>query len=62
MIDVSRFSSPVGIVAGNGSFPIEFCENARQAGISVVCVAIHGEADEKLNELADKCVDRKSVV
>lgn len=56
MIDVSRFSSPVGIVAGNGSFPIEFCENARQAGISVVCVAIHGEADEKLNELADKCV------
>jgi DUF1009 family protein len=46
----------VGLVAGNGSFPIEFALNAREAGLSVVATAVVGETDERLNDLVEKCV------
>lgn len=47
--------SPIGLIAGNGRFPIEFAENARARGLSVVAVAIKGEADPRIEELAEKC-------
>ena len=43
----------IGIIAGNGSFPILVAEAAKQAGVKVIVVAIKEEADKKLNEIAD---------
>ncbi len=53
---VAELSSPIGLVAGNGRFPIEFAEKARAHGLSVVVVAIKGEADPRIEQLAQKCV------
>lgn len=44
--------SPIGLVAGNGQFPIEFAENARARGLVVVTVAIKGEADKRIEALS----------
>lgn len=48
-----QFSSPLGLVAGNGSFPIEFAQRARALGIRLVIVALKGEADPILREYAE---------
>jgi DUF1009 family protein len=53
---VAQLSSPIGLVAGNGRFPIEFATNARAHGLSVVVVALKGEADPQIEQLAEKCV------
>jgi DUF1009 family protein len=54
---VQQFSpelhSPIGLVAGNGQFPIEFAENARARGLTVVTVAIKGEADKRIEALSE---------
>lgn len=50
-----ELTSPVGLIAGNGRFPIEFAENARARGLKVVTVAIKGEADRCLEDLSEKC-------
>lgn len=55
-LSVSQLSSPIGLVAGNGRFPIEFATNARAHGLSVVVVALKGEADPQIEKLAEKCV------
>jgi len=47
-----QISSPVGLVAGNGQFPIEFAENARARGLSVSAIGLKGEADPKIEEIA----------
>lgn len=44
--------SPIGLVAGNGQFPLEFAENARARGLSVVTVALKGEADKRIEALS----------
>jgi DUF1009 family protein len=44
--------SPIGLVAGNGQFPLEFAENARSRGLVVVTVALKGEADKRIEELS----------
>jgi hypothetical protein len=44
--------SPIGLVAGNGQFPLEFAENARARGLVVVTVALKGEADKRIEELS----------
>ena len=44
--------SPIGLVAGNGQFPLEFAENARARGLVVVTVAIKGEADKRIEALS----------
>ena len=46
--------SPIGLVAGNGQFPLEFAENARARGLSVVTVALKGEADKRIEELSER--------
>ena len=50
---IPDISSPVGLVAGNGRFPIEFAENARARGLKVVAVGLKGEADKRIEELAE---------
>jgi UDP-2,3-diacylglucosamine hydrolase len=45
--------SPIGIVAGNGRFPIECAESARSRGLSVAVVALRGEADPVIATLAE---------
>jgi DUF1009 family protein len=51
-----QLTSPLGIVAGNGRFPLEIAENARARGLSVVTVAIKDEADPRIESLSDRCV------
>jgi len=46
--------SAVGLLAGWGRFPILFVEKAKQIGLPVVCVGLHGEASEELEGLADR--------
>jgi DUF1009 family protein len=45
-------SEPIGLIAGNGSFPFLVLRAARQAGHHVVIVAIEGEAFPELEALA----------
>jgi hypothetical protein len=51
-----RIFSPVGLVAGNGTFPIEFATYAKSQGLTVVAVAHRGEADPTLEALVSKCL------
>ena len=44
----------LGLIAGNGKFPLLFAAEAKRAGYAVIAVAHHGETEEKLNELADQ--------
>jgi len=48
-----QFSSPLGLVAGNGSFPIEFAQRAQALGLKLVVIALKGEADPRLKEFAE---------
>jgi len=43
--------SPVGMIAGNGSFPFIFLEAAKAAGVRVVVVAHEGETDPGIENL-----------
>jgi len=52
---MTELSSPLGLIAGNGTFPIEFAENARARGLSLIAVAIRGEADPRLEALSERC-------
>ncbi|OWK47242.1 LpxI family protein [Fimbriiglobus ruber] len=47
-------TTPVGLLAGAGRFPIVFAEKARDLGIPVVCVAIEGMADPYLASVCPK--------
>lgn len=40
--------SKIGLIAGNGSFPLLVAEEARRRGLAVVAVAIEGEADSRI--------------
>ena len=44
----------LGLIAGNGKFPLIFAAEAKRAGYSVVAVAHRGETEEQLNEVADE--------
>src|SRR5574341_586637 len=43
----------IGLIAGNGIFPIEFAKAARQKGLNVVAVAHEGETSEDLAQWVD---------
>src|ERR1041385_5129461 len=45
-------SAPIGLIAGNGTFPFLVLRAARQAGHGVVVVAIEGAASPDLEALA----------
>jgi hypothetical protein len=49
-----RGSSPVGLLAGSGRFPIVFAQKARALGLPVVCVGIRHEAAPELANLVQR--------
>lgn len=54
--DTSRVASPspkLGLIAGNGRFPLLFAEAAKQAGFAVTAVAHRGETPETLDQHVD---------
>lgn len=42
----------IGIIAGNGQFPLLFCRAAREKGYDVFVAAVRNEADESIESLA----------
>lgn len=44
---------PLGLIAGNGQFPLLLAQEARRQGRSVVVAAIEGETDPALAEMVD---------
>lgn len=42
---------PVGLIACAGRFPILIAEKARECGIKVVCIGVHGMADPSLSRI-----------
>lgn len=44
----------IGLIAGNGQFPLIFAENARRAGLSVIAVAHTGETPPELSDKVDE--------
>jgi DUF1009 family protein len=53
---VADLRSPVGLIAGNGTFPREFARRARAAGLNVVALAHRGETDPALADEVDTCL------
>lgn len=45
-------AGPLGLIAGNGVFPLEFAKNARAAGRELVVVAHRGETNPQIEEFA----------
>src|SRR4051812_47883660 len=50
-----KMVAPLGLIAGNGRFPLLFAEEARRRGRPVVAIAIKEEADPALEKLVDAC-------
>ena len=48
-------SEPVGLIAGNGQFPLLFAQAARDRGVQVVAVAMEGETNPDIRELVEVC-------
>lgn len=46
---------PLGLIAGNGHFPILLAEEAKRRGRPVVAVAIKEETDPALEKIVDSC-------
>ncbi len=44
----------IGVIAGNGRFPIIFADNARKMGLQVSAVAHEGETDPELEQHVDR--------
>lgn len=49
-----RIGERIGLIAGNGRFPIIFAENARQLGYAVSAVAHIGETEPELEKHVEK--------
>ena len=43
----------IGLIAGNGQFPIIFCRKARKAGLAVYAAAYRQEADPEIEAHVD---------
>ena len=46
-------SETIGLIAGNGRFPLIFAQTAKREGVRVVAVAHRGETDEAIDGVAD---------
>jgi DUF1009 family protein len=51
---MATHSSPIGLLAGSGRFPVVVAEKARRLGLPVVCVGIRSEATPELSHLVDE--------
>src|SRR4051812_5346010 len=47
--------SPIGLIAGDGSFPLEAARSARARGLAVVAIAHIGETDPALAAEVESC-------
>jgi len=47
--------APLGLIAGNGNFPVEFAKNASAQGKEVIAVAHRGETLPELEEHTSEC-------
>ncbi|MBM3859166.1 MAG: DUF1009 domain-containing protein [Verrucomicrobia bacterium] len=47
-------SDPLGIIAGNGEFPLLFARAAREQGLPTVAVAFEGETDAQIAQAANE--------
>ena len=47
-------SAPIGLIAGNGTFPLLFAQHAKQKGDTIVAVALKEEADQALEQWVDQ--------
>jgi UDP-2,3-diacylglucosamine hydrolase len=52
---MSTPGAPIGLIAGNGRFPILTLEAARKAGLDVVAIGIKEEASPEIEALAARC-------
>ncbi|MFQ5682090.1 MAG: LpxI family protein [Candidatus Binatia bacterium] len=43
----------LGLIAGNGKFPLIFAKQAKREGVSLVTVAHHGETSKEIEELVE---------
>lgn len=48
-------AKPLGLIAGNGHFPLLLAEEAKRQGRSVAAVAIKEETDPSLEKMVDSC-------
>jgi UDP-2,3-diacylglucosamine hydrolase len=46
-------TEPIGLIAGNGRFPLIFAETAKREGVRVIAVAHRGETDPALDGVAE---------
>lgn len=51
---ISTNPNKIGLIAGNGQFPLIFADNARKMGLSVVAVAHTGETEPELSGKVDE--------
>lgn len=49
-------AAPIGLIAGNGCFPLLFARAARELGRPTIAVALEGETDPKLAETVTEIV------
>src|SRR5437867_4415653 len=47
-------AKPLGLIAGEGMFPILVAKGAKAAGRSVICAALSGSASDELREVCDQ--------
>lgn len=47
-----RLPSVMGLIAGEGDFPVLLAQGARMAGVDLIIFGVHGLANERLNALA----------
>ena len=52
-VSVSVQDGRIGLIAGNGRFPIIFADNARKMGLQVSAVAHEGETEPELEQHVD---------
>lgn len=55
MQDVGEPREPLGLIAGNGVFPLLVAGGARAAGVPVVAVAHRGETQPEIEGAVDEC-------
>jgi len=53
--NLRQLMDSLGIIAGNGEFPLIFASSARQQGVSrLVAVAFEGETNPEIEKLVDE--------
>lgn len=52
-MDASANAKSVGLIAGNGKFPLIFAQEAKREGYQVIAVAHRGETVEEIETIAD---------